>query len=297
VAIPTQPSAAAILSPDDMGLLKRLELTQRRRAQGHRPGQRRSPRTARSPELADFRPYVAGDDIRQIDWRAYGRLERLMLKLYVAEEESALNVVVDTSDSMTTGSPPKLGAARRLAAAVAMLGLGALDRVAVGVLDRDPRPTPHLRLAHGASRLLGHLSELQPGGRAGPEELPRLGWLRPGITVVISDFLVEGSWASALAALAKRGQETVLWQVLAPDEERPPHSGDLRLRDAESDTLREITITPRVIRGYVEALAALRAKLTKEATAAGGRFLHTSSADSLEAAMATAIGAGVVRRA
>src|SRR3979490_3116618 len=59
-----------------MTLLSRLALAYRRPISGLYAGERRSPRAARSPEFADFRPYVAGDDFRQIDWRAYARLER-----------------------------------------------------------------------------------------------------------------------------------------------------------------------------------------------------------------------------
>ena len=80
-----------MLSPAELNLLSRLDLAYRRPVSGLYAGERRSPRAARSPEFADFRPYVAGDDFRQIDWRAYARLERLMLRLYVAEEESSIS--------------------------------------------------------------------------------------------------------------------------------------------------------------------------------------------------------------
>lgn len=285
-----------VLDAGDMALLRRLQLDHRRRARGLYPGQRRSPRTARSAELADFRPYASGDDIRQIDWRAYGRLDRLMIRLYVAEEESALNVVVDASESMTLGKPPKWPAACRLAAAVATLGLAAHDRVAVGVLGPPGRSTAHVRGGVGGRRLLGFLAALEPGGPAGPDDLAGLRWLRPGVTVVISDFLVEGSWAPSLGALGTKGQEPLLWQVLAPDEEDPALRGDLRLREAESGRHREMTITPRVLHDYRLALAAHRADLARQAGAAGGRFLHSRSDDRLDDCMRSAIRAGVVRR-
>ena len=289
-------AAPGVLGAKDMALLRRLQLDHRRRARGLYPGQRRSPRTARSAELADFRPYATGDDIRQIDWRAYGRLDRLMIRLYVAEEESALNVVVDASESMALGSPAKWPAARRLAAAMAMLGIAALDRVAVGTLSPSGRSTAHVRGGSGSRQLLGFVADLSPGGPASPDDLAGLRWLRPGVTVVISDFLVEGRWAPSLAALGSKGQEVLLWQVLSPDEEDPTLRGDLRLRESESGQHREMTITPRVIHDYRRALAAHRAELTRQAGAAGGRFLHTRSDDHLETCMRTAIGAGVVRR-
>src|SRR3981081_4789943 len=111
-----------MLTTAELNLLGRLELASRRPQRGLYAGERRSPRAARSPEFSDFRPYVSGDDFRQIDWRAYARLEKLILRLYVAEEEACLNVVLDTSASMALGDPPKWPAARRPAAAPSFPG-------------------------------------------------------------------------------------------------------------------------------------------------------------------------------
>jgi uncharacterized protein (DUF58 family) len=284
-----------VLTSAELTLLGRLDLAYRRPQSGLYAGERRSPRSARSPEFSDFRPYVPGDDFRQIDWQAYARLEKLMLRLYVAEEEACLNVVLDTSASMGLGEPPKWPAARRLAAALGFLGLAAMDRVQVGTLGGDR--VPPLRGRDGVSRVWSFLEAREPGGEAGPEHLRRLRWLRPGLTVVVSDFLVEDAeWSQPLAALAARRQEPVLWQVLAPDEERPVITGDLRLVDHESERSREVTITPGLIAEYQRALAAHRAGLTRAAQAAGGRLLVTSSADDLEGAMLAGLQAGVLKR-
>jgi uncharacterized protein (DUF58 family) len=290
-----------LLTAAELTLLSRLDLAYRRSRSGLYAGERRSPRAARSPEFSDFRPYVSGDDFRQIDWRAYARLERLMLRLYVAEEEACLNVVLDASESMALGTPAKWPAARRLAAALAFLGLAAMDRVTLGTFDG--RSLPPLRGRDGVGRMWQFLEGLEPAGAIGPAELGRLRWLRPGMTVVISDFMAadpEGSaadWAPALAALAGRRQEPVLWQVLAPDEERPWISGDLKLVDPETGRDREITITPAVVADYERSLAALRSRLARSAQAAGGRFLVSDSAADLEQAMLAGLKVGVLRRA
>jgi uncharacterized protein (DUF58 family) len=283
-----------VLSAADLTLLGRLDLAYRRPQSGLYAGERRSPRSARSPEFSDFRPYVAGDDFRQIDWRAYARLEKLVLRLYVAEEEACCNVLLDTSASMALGTPAKWPAARRLAAALAFLGLAAMDRVQVGTLAGDRLPA--LRGRDGVSRVWRFLERLEPSGAAAPDDLYRLRWTRPGVTVVVSDFLVEGDWSRPLAALMSRRQEPVLWQVLAPDEERPGIAGDLKLVDAESERARELTITPGLLGEYRRALAAHRGGLARAAQAAGGRFLPSSSADDLEAMMLAGLRTGVLRR-
>src|SRR5207237_3228615 len=181
-----------MLTAAELGLLSRLDLAYRRPVSGLYAGERRSPRAARSPEFADFPAYGAGDDFRQIDWRAFARLDRLMLRLYVAEEEACLNVVLDASGSMALGAPPKWPAARRLAAALGFLGLAAMDRVVAGVLGRRDQVLEPLRGRDGVGRLWQFLERLETGGESGPGDIPALRWLRPGITLVISDFLVEG---------------------------------------------------------------------------------------------------------
>jgi uncharacterized protein (DUF58 family) len=289
-----------LLNAAELTLLSRLDLAYRRSRSGLYAGERRSPRAARSPEFSDFRPYVSGDDFRQIDWRAYARLERLMLRLYVAEEEACLNVVLDASESMALGTPSKWPAARRRAAALAFLGLAAMDRVTLGTLDG--RFLPPLRGRDGVGRIWHFLEGLEPAGESGPADLARIRWARPGMTVVVSDFMAgdeEGAaadWSPALAALAGRRQEPVLWQVLAPDEERPWITGDLKLVDPETGRDREITITPAVVADYERALAALRHRLTRASSAAGGRFVASDSAADLEHAMLAGLRTGVLRR-
>jgi uncharacterized protein (DUF58 family) len=284
-----------VLATAELNLLGRLDLAYRRPQNGLYAGERRSPRAARSPEFSDFRPYVSGDDFRQIDWAAYARFEKLMLRLYVAEEEACLNVVLDRSGSMALGAPAKWPAARRLGAALCFLGLSAMDRVQVGTLGGEHLPA--LRGRDGVSRIWGFLEGLAPAGEAGPADLARLRWLRPGMTVVVSDFLVaDTSWGAVLAGLHGRRQEPVLWQVLAVDEENPDLAGDLKLVDVESGGARELTITPRLLGEYRRALAAHRAGLSRAARAAGGRFVHSSSDENLEAVMLDGLRAGVVRR-
>jgi uncharacterized protein (DUF58 family) len=285
-----------VLSAAELNLLSRLELAYRRPVSGLYAGERRSPRAARSPEFADFRPYVAGDDFRQIDWRAYARLERLMLRLYVAEEESSLNIVLDASASMEAGTPPKWPAARRLAAALAFLGLSSMDRVAVGVLGDRRLRTPHLRGKEGVARIWSFLSAIEPRGAARPAMLIDLDWPRPGMTVVISDFFTEDTWTAAVAGLRRRRQEPLLWQLLAPDEENPTLAGDWKLIETETEQSQELTITPGLVAEYLANLARHRSGVRRAAEGAGGRMLASLSSQELEQQMLTGLTAGVIRR-
>lgn len=288
-----------MLSAGELGLLARLDLVHRRPARGLYAGERRSPRSARSPEFADFRPYAPGDDFRQVDWRAYARLDRLVLRLYVAEEEACLNVVVDDSASMVVEQ--KLAAAARLAAGLCFLGMAAMDRVVVGTLSG--RRLAPVRGRDGLGRVLPFLGSIEPAAPSGPTELMNAAWTRPGLTVVVSDFLAAAAdggpadWTPAVAALARRRQEVALWQLLSAQEETPGLTGDVKLLDVESDRHLEVTVTRGVLAEYEDALAGLRDSLRRSAAAASGRFLASRSEAGIERWMADALRAGLVRRA
>ena len=111
--------------PLDSGVLQRLDslalLTRRPMATG-RPGRRRSPLAGSSMEFADYRRYSPGDDFRRIDWRAYARLERLFLRVFEAEENLTVTVLVDCSDSMSYGNPTKASLAMELASRAGLCG-------------------------------------------------------------------------------------------------------------------------------------------------------------------------------
>ena len=133
-------------------------------------GERRSVRRGQSVEFADYRNYAAGDDLRQLDWNAYARLEKLFVKLFVEEEDVTVHVLVDASRSMDYGEPNKLDAARRAAAALGYLGLASMDRVSVAFLgDGAATAMRPMRGKRRALELFRFLSEPRPGAphRAG----------------------------------------------------------------------------------------------------------------------------------
>src|SRR5215471_9176578 len=116
--------------PLDASVLQRLDnvalLTRRPMATG-RPGRRRSPLAGSSMEFADYRRYTPGDDFRRIDWRAYARLERLFLRIFEAEENLTVTILVDCSASMQHGTPAKSELAITLAVALAYIALRGED--------------------------------------------------------------------------------------------------------------------------------------------------------------------------
>src|SRR5258706_4498480 len=176
----------------DAPLLRRLEglaLQVRRAVSGQMGGERRSTARGRSVEFADFRSYSPGDDFRLIDWNAYARLDRFMLRLFVAEQELPLSIFLDLSGSMDWGRPNKATTAKRLAGAIAYVALAALDRVRLTVFAAGPPPGgAPLPGPRAVARLF---SRLPPLAVWGPTDYSRPLWpiarQRPGVTVLQSD--------------------------------------------------------------------------------------------------------------
>ena len=139
---PTSP----LLSPELLAQLERLELVSRKIFKGRMKGERRSRRRGQSVEFADFRNYVAGDDLRFIDWNAYARLDKLFLKLFLEEEDLHFYALIDSSESMQFGTPTKLHYAKQLAASLGFIGLCRADRVRIETLGQGiTSPSPVLR--------------------------------------------------------------------------------------------------------------------------------------------------------
>jgi len=221
---------------------------------GELQGERRSPRRGASVEFADFRHYTSGDDTRQVDWKLYARMERIFLKLFVAEDELNFHTLIDTSASMNWGEPLKLLHAKRLAAAFGYIALTNLDRVhvsACATAASGPQ-LPGVRGKRGAIPLFSFLQQLAPGGSADLTQFCRRYTQTarmPGPLLLCSDLLDPG-WQEALEALARRPFEVTVLHILAPQELRPLLDGDFRLMDSEGGSAVEVTADPDLLQRY-----------------------------------------------
>jgi uncharacterized protein (DUF58 family) len=273
-----------LLEPPLLRRLDALALVVRRAVKGQMGGERRSLNRGRSPEFADFRSYTPGDDYRLIDWNAYARLDRFMLRLFVAEEELPMNLFVDLSGSMDWGQPNKAVTARRLAGAIAYVALAALDRVRLTVFANAPTSggAPH-RGRHAAQELFARIQSFPVGG---PTDYGRLVWpisrQRPGMTVLITDGLGESPIEPAITALQLARQEGAVIQLLAPQEITPDWTGDARLKDAETGIEREFTATPATQGAYRSALARRSGDIEQAARRRGLRFARLTTDQPIE---------------
>jgi uncharacterized protein (DUF58 family) len=246
-------SDQTLLSPEMMAKLERMELVSRKIFRGRMKGERRSKRKGQSVEFADFRNYVAGDDLRFIDWNLFARLDRLYLKIFLEEEDLHVYTLVDDSLSMDFGTPSKFLTAKRIAAALGYIGLCRGDRVSVSTFSKASAPLV-VRGRSSSHRLIGQLQSAQCQNPApSMEESVRHFCLRntgKGIVILITDLMNKTGYETALKMLVAREMDIYLIHVLSPEELEPNLTGDLKLMDAEDFDMREVSISASLLQRY-----------------------------------------------
>lgn len=277
-----QEETGPLLDQAILARIARLDIASKKILQGRMKGEKRSKKRGRSVEFADHRPYAAGDDLRFLDWSIYARLERLMVKLFLEEEDQHLYILLDASASMDYGRPNKLRYAQRAAAALAYIGLINLNRVGVGTfssqLDRALRPE---RGRKSLKKVIKFLEDTPCGGTTDLAAACRRFALenpRRGVLVIISDFMDRRGYEDAVRYFLARRMDVVCLQVLAPQELDPPIAGDLKLVDHEDGELTEVTVSGPLLAQYKRTLASFLGGLRDFCSQRGARHLTISTA-------------------
>ena len=270
----TRPAgSSAMLSSEFMHQLDRLDLLSRKILHGKLKGERRSKRRGQSVEFADYRNYVVGDDLRFIDWNLYARLDRLFLRLFMEEEDLAVSILFDVSESMNWGDPLKLDYAKKLAAALGYIGLVNYNRVhLMSFSDTIVDHLPNLRGRRPIPRMLDFIQAQQPtaDNRAGnlAAACKQFAILQraKGVVILVSDFLDKGDPAAAFRYLLGDRYDVYAVQLLAPQELDPAKGGivgDLRLQDVEDNDMTEVSVSAALVKRYKANLRAYCTHLRK----------------------------------
>ncbi len=255
--MPKTAPTSTLLSPELLGRLERMELVSRKVFRGRMKGERRSKRKGQSVEFADFRNYVAGDDLRLIDWNLYARLDQLFLKLFLEEEDLHFFALIDASESMNFGDPTKLQVAKQLAAALGYVGMCRADRVSVSALGPEGRRAPILRGRSGLWKMLAYLESVDSGHNVSLYDGVKDFSLRTGgagVCVLLTDLMDKSGYESALRMLIGRRMDVFVMHILSPEEIDPPLRGDRKLIDIEDGDAAEVTINAYVLEKYKETV-------------------------------------------
>lgn len=277
-----QPTAAQTLLPE--AIRRRLEplmLVAKKVRVGAMKGDRRSIKRGNSIEFADYRNYVPGDDLRQLDWNIYARLERPFIKLLEDEEDLTVHLILDASASMDF--PPegeadqqKLLFAKRIFAGLAYVSLTSNDRLIMTAVNDGGKAT--FGPVRGRGRGIAMLRYIQDLGAVGITDLNIMledyarRTRRPGLTLIISDMFSPTGYVDGLNALLSRGHEVAFLHVLAPEEITPPLVGDLRLIDVETGAAQEVTVDASMRGIYQQRLSAWRDEIREECLRRGAFY-------------------------
>jgi len=275
-----------LLDPEFMNRLDSLDVLSRKILQGKLQGERRSKRRGQSVEFADHRPYVAGDDLRFVDWNIYGRLEQLFLKLFIEEQDLTVHVVVDGSASMTVGEPSKELFIKKLAAALGYVSLVNNNRVSISVFaDGVVGQLANMRGRNYLHQMADFLLTAQCDGVSQFETACRQiasGRIGCGVMIVLSDFLFKEGYDAGLRRLIGRQYDLYVIQVLSAQELSPDFAGDLRLIDIEDADVAEITVSAALVKYYKRNVTAYCNELKDFCSRRGAVYALANSGDSVE---------------
>jgi uncharacterized protein (DUF58 family) len=228
-----------VLDPSVLARIANLELVARVVVEGFINGLHRAPHLGMSMDFAEHRAYMPGDDIRRIDWRLFGRMDRFYLKEFEADTNTNFSVLLDVSKSMSYGSGGinKLDYARILAACLAFFSHGQRDRVGLVTFDSDivdfvPNSAKHLPVV---LHTLARATAGKRGNIDAPMRKLSEHFRRRSIIAIISDLYDEPQRIiESLNFLRNRGNDLMVFHLLDPAELEFPFDDAASFEDMES---------------------------------------------------------------
>jgi uncharacterized protein (DUF58 family) len=254
-------TTARFLDPAVLARISNLELLARTVVDGFISGLHHAPYLGFSLDFAEHRAYMPGDDIRRIDWRVFGRTDRLYVKEFEADTNANFSLVFDVSRSMDYGSGAvtKLDYGRYLAACLAYFSRRQRDRVGIVTFDEDlveivPPSAKHLDM------VLHTIDRIVPRDRRGGLDRPLRkvaeSLRRRSIVVLISDFYEPPEVTQhALGYLRNKQCDVIAFHLLDPSEIDLPFDEAAQFEDLE--THERIPVVPAELRAEYRRLVAL----------------------------------------
>jgi uncharacterized protein (DUF58 family) len=275
-------SSYLYFEPERIAKLRNLSLLVRQAVEGFISGLHKSPHKGFSVEFSEHREYSPGDDIRHMDWVAWGRTDRYYVKQYEQETNLRAYVLLDTSGSMNwrmTAPVTKFAYGCYLAACISYLMARQQD--VVGMIAFDSEARFHLAPASSPAhldRIFKHLEDLKPGKLTAiaPTFHELAGTLaKRGLVVIISDLYDDQSEVlKALQHFVYKKHQIILFHVLDPAELDLPFKKVVSLVDLETDE--RMQVDPRFVKeSYKAEMEAFVGRYRKECSDRGIEYVLT----------------------
>ncbi|PVX29344.1 DUF58 domain-containing protein [Sphingomonas pokkalii] len=259
----------ALFDPAFLARVNAMTLRIAAAQKGGRLAEQRTTARGQGSDFADFKPYVAGDDLRAIDWNIYRRLGKTFVRVFEERQDLPVYLMLDASRSMFAEAAPRIDPAMRTALALA--ATVARQHDALSLLSFGDDLATRLRNMSGKGAIVQvarALSEQAPaGGTALAAALTHLAAmrLRRGLVVIVSDFFDDDGLEGVLQALGRLPHRLLLVQMTRASDADPTllHDlyGDVSIEDGEREAGLSVTITDELIaryraayRGFTDAL-------------------------------------------
>jgi len=248
---------ARFVDPKILARIGNLELLARTVVDGFINGLHRAPFFGASIDFAEHRGYVAGDDIRRVDWRLYARTDRYYVKQYEADTNTNFTVLLDISKSMqfTSGGVTKLEYGQFLAACLAFLAQRQRDRVGIITFDEQivTHVPPSAKHFNVVLLTLDRARAERPGRLSEPLKKMAEHFKRRGILLLISDFYDEpDEILEAIKPLRFLGNELIVFHVLDPREIDFAYDDASTFEDME--TAEQMPVVPQSFRDQYRSM-------------------------------------------
>ena len=272
----------ALFDDDFLKKLEYLNLVSNYMVPGHLHGEHRAKRTTDAGiEFADYRQYVTGEDTKNVDWRTYLRLDKLILRIFEEDADLPIYIFFDASRSMDHGEPLKFDYARKIAAALCYIGLLNLDRVnLIGYSDGIAREMSARRGKNQVWHAFRFLESVEAVGSTCIERAFTTFFSvrrRRGLVVVVSDFLDETGFEKAFDLLRYFRQDLFAVHVYSSEELQPELPDEVLLEDSELGTTERLKVTPGLLEAYREKFDEHCEELNAYCRRYGWGYLKTST--------------------
>ena len=261
--------------------LEYLKLVANRMVPGHLRGEHRARKKGTGVEFADYRPYVSGDDTKDVDWKAYLRLDKLILRIFDEEADLPIYFFVDASKSMAFGDPPKFDYARKVVAALGYIGLLNLDRVSViGFSNGVSEQIAAKRGRNQIWRIFRFLDRMQMTGETSLERAFKTFFgtkRRRGLVVIASDFMDPEGYEPAFDFLRMFRHDVFNVQILTPEELKPQLPDEAMLVDSENGASQRLRMSPTLIAAYEAEMEKLKTGIESYCSRYGWGYVQTQT--------------------
>lgn len=262
-----------VLSSDDVGKFSNLQVLAKQVVEGFCNGLHKSPHKGFSVEFKEHRQYVPGDEIRSIDWKLFGKTDRLFIREYEEETNLRCTILLDSSGSMAYSGSRSNGFSKhdyavRTAACLAFLMLQQQDSVGLVTFDKTvrryipPRAQPkHLKaiVSELKTQKAEHETEL---GDVFHEMVVKLH--RRGLLIIISDLFGDvEQLMKSLAHFRHANHEIIVLQIWDPDELDFPFKQWTQFASLEAAHTRHLVDPAQIRKAYLKKLEEYREQLTK----------------------------------